>query len=209
MELEVEAKLVAPSAAALARLPGAAESLGYHLGEPERVMVVDHYLDTEDLNLHRAGWALRLRDLGTRKLLTLKERVPPRDGIAKRREYEQEVHWDEDSGWAIPQDVLEGRLRDLLHDSSLAPLFLVRQDRTLFPLAADTGEWCEVALDRVAWEAAAGTETAFEAELELYRGDETWLRKVAEELRAELGWEPGAVSKYERGLALAGLAPSA
>jgi len=48
--------------------------------------IYDTYLDTEDWRFHRAGFALRLRDVPGQAEATLKDLAPGSDGLRIRRE---------------------------------------------------------------------------------------------------------------------------
>lgn len=211
MSREIEAKLAAPDAAALASLPEAAHECGFHTGEVERVIVHDHYLDTEDLHLFRAGWALRLRDLGTRQLITLKSLTPPRAGIADREEHEEPVTWSPRAGWVIPSSALDGLPSRLAEGCPFGRLFTLRQDRAMFTLAGDQatpwgGFWCEASMDQVRWTAADGEPIeGFEAEFELKAGTLEQLRSCVTAISDYTGWPLAASSKFRRGLEAAGL----
>lgn len=202
--MEIEAKLEAPTEAALLALPEHLEAVGMSCGEAETQIALDHYLDTEDLAFRGAGWALRLRDVGSRKLLTLKALRPSSGGIAAREEHEAEVAWD--GSWHFPTDTLDGRVHALAGDAPLTELFALRQDRTQLHSAADDGLWVEVSLDRVRWESGDDQSTAFVAELELRQGETAQLVGLVRRLAEQTGWPPADWSKYEHGLRVAGLA---
>lgn len=212
MPLEIEAKLAAPSAAALAQLPGIAQSCGFLIGEPERSIVQDHYLDTGDLHLYRAGWALRLRDSGVRQLLTLKALTPPREGIATREEREELVEWRMEQGWSAAERGLDGEPSRLADGQPLDRLFTIRQDRSEFPLAGEQGSewegfWCAASMDLVRWSAADGLPSeAYEAEFELKQGSVEQLRSCVAQIAQAARWPAAHSSKFQRGLEAAGLA---
>jgi inorganic triphosphatase YgiF len=214
MTVEVEAKLAAPDAAALASLPEIALQAGFVTGEVERVIVHDHYLDTEDLHLYRADWALRLRDLGTRQILALKSLTPPRAGISEREEREEPVTWTPRTGWTIPASALDGLPSRLADGSPFQRLFTLRQDRSVFPLAGAEGTnwegfWCEASMDLVRWTARDGAPLeAYEAEFELKQGSVEQLRGCVQEIARRSGWNHASTSKFRRGLAAAGLTPT-
>lgn len=202
---EVEAKLVAPNAAELMQLPEHLRAMGFLTTEPERHIAIDHYLDTPDLDLFRAGWALRLRDVGTRKLLTLKALIQAQDGIARREEIEEEVDWDGTADWSFDDQTLEGRVKPLVGEKTLWLLFQMRQDRLQFHVATEEDLWVEASMDLIRWEGTHGTLEGFEAELEYQRGPEDALKSMALGLAERTGWEPADGSKFERGLVAAGL----
>lgn len=210
-ELEIEVKLVAPTADQLLSLPQHLEGLGISCAEPERQIARDHYLDTEDLTLYAVGWALRLRDLGTRKVLTMKALKPAgEDGLSKREEFEQDVAWAGGTAPVFSTQVLGGRVHELIEDEALQRLFFVRQDRLQFHAGgvvggAWDGLWVEASMDLVRWEQGDRYHEGFEAELELRGGSEEQLRELSQQLAKATGWHPAGGSKFERGLIVAEL----
>lgn len=212
MALEVEAKLAAPSAAALAGLPDIARACGFLVGEPERSIMQDHYLDTGDLHLYRAGWALRLRDTGVRQVLTMKALTPPHDGVAAREEREEPLEWRKEQGWGLPAAALRGEPTRLADGQPFDRLFTILQDRTEFPLAGELGSewegfWCATSMDLVRWSAADNRPSeAYEAEFELKQGSEEQLRSCVARIAQATGWPLAHSSKFQRGLEAAGLA---
>ncbi len=212
MALEVEAKLAAPSAVALARLPDLAQSCGFLVGEVERHIVHDHYLDTADLDLYRAGWALRIRDSGVRQRLTMKALTPPRAGIAAREERETLIEWTAQDGWELPTAALDGEPTRMAAGKPFQRLFSLQQERSIFPLAGDEGTheegfWCEASMDLVRWTSAGGEpREAYEAEFELKQGSEDQLRSCVAQILQVSGWKAATSSKFQRGLEAAGLA---
>ncbi|MHC4379573.1 MAG: CYTH domain-containing protein [Planctomycetota bacterium] len=203
---EIEAKLVAPTAAELMQLPEHLRALGFLTTEPERHVAIDHYLDTPDLDLFRAGWALRLRDTGTSKFLTLKALIPvAEDGVARREEIEEEVDWDGTADWSFDDQTLDGRVKPLVGDKTLWLLFQLRQDRLQFHVATEEDLWVEASMDLIRFEGTNGTLEGFEAELEYQKGPEEALEHMAQALQERTGWEIAEASKFERGLRAAGL----
>lgn len=202
--IEVEGRLEAPTEAALMAAPRLLAEVGMSCGDAEQSIALDHYLDTDDLAFRAAGWALRLRDAGTRKLLTLKALRPARDGLAVREEHEEAVAWD--GRWAFAPGVLGGRVARLADGAPLTRLFGLRQDRLQLHAADDNGLWVEASMDKVRWESEDVGSTAFMLELELREGTPAALAELLARFAAHSGWPPAAWSKYEHGLAVAGLA---
>lgn len=203
---EIEAKLVAPSADELLMLPEHIKALGFRISYIRRFVCLDHYLDTPDLDIFRGGWALRLRDKGGKQVLTMKALAPPsEDGIAKRKEIEQEVEWDGGVELDFDDGVLGGKLTPLVSDKTLWQLFHIRQDRMQFDIVTEDGLKLEASMDQVRWEGQDAIDLGFEVELELKAGSETDLRLLVQRLTDRTGWQPVAASKFERGLGVAGL----
>ncbi|MBL7009415.1 MAG: CYTH domain-containing protein [Planctomycetes bacterium] len=198
---EIEAKLDVPSPRDLDRAPGLIAELGYFVGEGERCLVVDHYLDTLDLDVYRAGWALRLRDRGTRQVLTLKAcEAVGADGLAVREEIEEEIEWAPDRAWAFDQTALGGRLPGLSLGKPLTELFELRQERRVYDLSDGEQLWVELSCDRVQWIRRDGLQSANTLELELKQGDLEGLRTLLRRLQRRTGWLPATWSKFEVGV---------
>jgi inorganic triphosphatase YgiF len=204
---EIEAKLIAPGRIQLCQFPAALEALGAFVSNPEHVHLVDHYLDTADLGLLAQGWALRVRDLGGSKLITLKSTRPEQDDISKREEIEEWLT-GEYKPWQFPESVLQGRVHALLKQATLQCLFSIEQERTVYSVIHQDRLQLEASCDVVTWQGEAGSEQAFVAELELKQGSEQQLRSFLLRLLESLNWKTALKSKFERGLEVAGLTQS-
>ena len=194
----------APNAGAVMALPGHLEAVGMSCGGPEQKILLDHYVDTADLAFRAAGWALRVRDMGARKLLGMKALRAAEEGLASREEHEQVIDWA--GVLEFPQDVLEGRVARIAGGEPLERLFAVRQDRTQLHAADEHGLWVEASMDCVRWDADGEAATAYIAELELREGTPDALRALLDRLLEQTGWPAAGWSKYEHGLRVAGLA---
>ncbi len=187
---EVEVKFEIPEGGSLDDFTRACAAVGLELGPPETVEVVDTYYDSPDLRLRAQGRALRLRVSGHRRILGWKSLTPADpDGISTREEEEFEMP--------------EGTPPSL--DPDLKPNFVVRQNRTRWQVQTGDGLRAEASWDTVTWEAKVGESADRVLELELKDGNPEHFRKVALGLGETLGWPTATWSKYERGLALAGL----
>jgi inorganic triphosphatase YgiF len=206
--LEIEAKLQAPNQLALHQLPAALDAEGFYVTDPGLVYSTDHYLDTEDLHLRAAGWALRVRDLGTRKLVTLKALRPVENGLAKREELEEQAPEELRTDWLFPSHTLGGKLQELLGCHELRRLFIVEQTRNIYTAIGQDGLQLEVSSDAVTWIGEGVEDKAFQVELELKKGNEDELRCLYLRLMESLGWTAAPESKYERGLRVVGLLAS-
>lgn len=203
--MEIEAKLQAPHHLALHQLPAALDAEGLYVTDPGLVYSTDHYLDTEDLHLRAAGWALRVRDLGTRKVVTLKALRPVEDGLAKREEFEEAAPGDLGSDWSFPCSTLDGRLKELVQGHELRRLFVVEQTRNVYSAIGPDNFHVEVSSDSITWQGEGAEDKAFQVEFELKQGTEDALRGLYLRVKEALGWDAAPESKYERGLRVVGL----
>lgn len=161
---------------------------------------VSTYFDTDDLRLQRERAALRVRQIGARRIQTLKLAPKAEEGVLARREWEREVDGD------VPdlRDIDDRHIRKILDDDvkhRLAPIFVAEIKRSTMPLELD-GSSIEFALDVGEIKTERGSVPVCEAELELKSGRIESVYKLAQELnkRVPLTIEP--LSKSERGYAL-------
>ena len=159
------------------------------------------YFDSEDLRLHAAGIALRLRHDGLARLLSVKADRVEHGGVQAARECEIACRARLPAVARIPDAALRARI-----DSALAGVALLRLHETDVRrrtfLVEARGAVVEVALDRGRIRAGDAAEPVCEVELELLAGDASALFDLAETLLGGLPAAPGQPSKAERGLAL-------
>ena len=200
-EIEFEVKFAAESATDLLRLPQNLKTLGWDLGDSSDVVMNDYYLDTPDLDLLQSGWAIRLRRATDQSKITLKSLAPCEDGVARREEYEEEINWDGSGSVAFPEDILDGRINDLVGEKTLWLLFQVEQSRTQY---ISTLNECtaELSLDAVRWIYNKRTMNGYTAELELVDGSEKDILETQASLLKDFDWKLSNQSKFEVGLDL-------
>jgi adenylate cyclase len=198
MPQEIEIKLALPvrQAPALRRHPLLAGVV------PQKQAVRNLYLDTPELDLRRAGLALRRRQIGKDWRLTVKQA-----GAASNAGLSRRLEWE----YALPPDRLDfapvdaPALRAQLEAAAprLLPIFRTDFVRQCWRLAAGACR-VEVALDLGCIRAGQARIRLHEVELELLEGDEAALQKLAARLAADLPLTPLSASKAARGYALAG-----
>jgi len=155
------------------------------------------YYDTQDQRLRRAGFTLRVREVGDRFVMTVKQR---QDGGLARFEREEALPsatLDREAlGRLLPPEVLDG-----LGDAPVLPLFSSRIEREMGTLDF-AGSTIEVALDRGRIVAGERSEAVAEIELELKRGSPAALYQLALELAGHAPLVPSGRTKSDRGFAL-------
>ncbi len=219
---EVEAKFSISDRDTFDRLCQLNELIGYRLEPAGIKQVRDHYLDTDDQAIMRAGYALRLRrkasvttpsrDLQSESVAeetltaTLKGLggADAASGIHQRAEHEVPVNNADPTTW--PDSSARDLALQLSGGQRLRELFSLSQERSLRLLYDDSSDdvrrVAELSLDTVA---PGGYESHpyFELEIELLdQGNEADLHALADELRTSWGLPPEPRSKFERGLAL-------
>src|SRR6516165_9267263 len=136
MAEEIELKLaVAPDRASQVRRLGILRQLAEKRGSTRQFSTV--YFDTPDQALSKRGIALRIRNVGRRRIQTIKLPAEGPGGLQIQRELETPVAGDRpDLG-----KIADPRLRHLFADTAvadgLAPMFATEFRRTAWPLRYD------------------------------------------------------------------------
>lgn len=200
--MEIEAKFAITSALSVQRLnklPLAPFTL-----RPAGVeRHVDTLLDTPSRTVTGSMHGLRIREVGERRVLTLKGPNRGAGGMHEREELEAEINGsppDDPREW--PQNIATRALA-LAGDAPLLPLFRVRVERRLWHARRGGRVIAEVALDAGEILACGRHEPIYELEVELKgAGTRADLDALCAALQANLPLVPEARSKLERGLAL-------
>ena len=194
--LEIEFKLeFEPGDGAAARL---VERFAGQAGVTEHLVSV--YFDTPELDLHKAGYSLRVRHIGKRRIQTIKAVGAQAAGLFVRPEWETEIKSD-----TPLLDSKSGPLLQLVGPDILARIercFVTDVNRTKYELQVD-GAKVELAIDVGQVRTDDKAEPLGEIELELADGSPAILFDLARSLNAETPLRLGIHSKSERGYALA------
>jgi inorganic triphosphatase YgiF len=161
--------------------------------------LVATYFDTPDLQLKKAGFALRIRKEGNKRVQTVKASDSSAAGLFVRGEWDRPVR-----GNKPVLDERAGPLGQMLDASviaRIAPIFLTDIERVSGPIE-EGGTLIEYAVD--CGEARAGTRgvALSELELELKHGSPRQLFDLARRLDEEVPLRLGVRSKSARGYAL-------
>jgi inorganic triphosphatase YgiF len=184
-----------PSASGLSVVPGATKEL------------TDTYYDTEDWRFYRAGYALRVRREGKGAEATMKSLTPAEGALRRRREISEPLKGNVKTPKGARGPVGE-RVRRLTGDRDLRPLFEARTRRRSFALHTErpSGKSVgEVALDET--EISGYGLSRVEVEMDSDAGLHHSVGEFVGRLRDALGLRPTEASKFEKGLAAAGLSP--
>lgn len=177
--------------------------------------LTDTYYDSPDWMIFRAGFALRLRQeragtTGEQTELTLKSLNAPRDGLARRTELTERVgSADLNAVLAVTSGIGE-RIRELIGDRPLAPLFKAntRRERQQLLEADSDLPLAEVDLDETSIEAPCGVSQQLKrVEVECLNATPEAIHPFVEQLREAAELTPAAQSKFRAGLSAAGLHP--
>ncbi|KQX18011.1 MULTISPECIES: CYTH and CHAD domain-containing protein [unclassified Sphingomonas] len=159
------------------------------------------YFDTPARHLDKAGYALRIRKEGGKRIQTVKAASSDAAGLFVRGEWERRVTTD-----APVFDDRSGPLSQLFEADLLArvePVFTTAIDRTEGPVDRPDGSRLEYAID--VGEVRAGTRSSAvcELELELKQGTPQLLFDLARTIGEQVPLRLGVLTKSERGYALA------
>ena len=190
--LEVELKLEVPEEAAAAL--GASEILS---GEPKVQNLHAIYFDTADHALAKAGFSLRIRRAGDKRIQTIKANGTAGVGLFVRPEWEMPVSDD------VPVLDHTTPLRAMLGDlaDEIAPLFEVNVERLTWIVHEGDAE-IELVLDGGEVISGARRDRICEIELELRQGASAPLFALARKIDAHVPLHLGVLSKSERGYRL-------
>ena len=204
MSLEIEAKFLVTGRGAYDRLRALTRIGGYTLLEGRMENVLDVYRDTTDRALLTAGYACRCRGRESGFLITVKSVAPPQNEVHRREELEVTIPEDAaPSAW--PESAARDKVLALIGRNPLEELFRLSQSRFVRPLAEREREVASASLDEVSVGTRGAVRKWHELEVELApAGTEEDLAAISGWLRDTLGLIPSTVSKFEKGLAIAG-----
>ncbi len=162
------------------------------------------YYDTPDLKLHARGVTLRVRRENGHWLQTVKVGGPMRAGLSAPIEAEATLDEAQPVLRHIPDKVLRHRVRSLIGDAPLAPVFETIIDRTQQSITAADGSEVEIAFDHGVVRAGGDEHKLCEVELELKSGSPDALAGLAQSIFVGLPIELAQQTKADRGYELIG-----
>jgi inorganic triphosphatase YgiF len=164
--------------------------------------LVSTYFDTPDRALQRRGVALRIRQIGDRRVQTLKMPYGEGGAVHAHRELETDIDGDTPQIHRIADDELREFLSQPEISQSLQPVFNTEFERTAVPVKLFDSE-IEVALDRGELGAGERRAALSEAELELKTGRRERLYELAIAFNEAIPVSLEAETKAARGYRLA------
>jgi inorganic triphosphatase YgiF len=160
------------------------------------------YFDTADGRLRAARYGLRVRDLGTRRIATLKGDARVEGGVYERDEWEVAIG-DDDRPESWPPSEARDRALALLAGAPLLPILTIRTLRRHIYVSRAGADVAEISLDDGTISAGGREQRFRELEIELLgetaRAD---LDALVALLRERYALAPEERSKLARGLAL-------
>ena len=167
------------------------EKKSFHLG--------NIYYDTPDMSLNQACVALRIREKNGHFYQTVKTKGTSVNGLTRRGEWEWPLESNKldfaglDKIWP---EVMEGE-----SPKDLQPLFATDFDRITWQISFE-GATVEAAVDYGFVKSGDARSLICELELELLKGDESVLQRIADILGQDIPLTPSDKSKAERGFEL-------
>ena len=196
---EIELKLVVTPADA-----DALEASGLLHGAPAIAKQISTYFDTPDRALSNAGFSLRIRRSGKKRIQTIKADGASAAGLFARAEWERPVKGDTPIlDYTTPIPTLLGGAVD-----AIGPVFEVHVERRTWIIDEDDAK-IELVLDRGAAVAGDRQSSFCEIELELKDGNLATLFALARRINAIVPVRLGVLTKAERGYGLSGQAVKA
>ncbi len=214
--IEIECKLIARDAAALAGVHQALREICARVRHLGREVIRDAYLETSDWRLYRAGYACRIRRTSRRApgraVLGLKSLRRPLGGVSMREERERTVpssRYRRGLPGALRREGgLGAKIFRILGGRKARVIFRVRNRRDTYAVRFGKRLRALVSLDDFTLSAGARRRRLAEVEIEMEQGSADELRKLARLLRRRLGLSTETRAKFKQGLELAGLTPS-
>jgi inorganic triphosphatase YgiF len=162
--------------------------------------LVSVYYDTPDHKLFNRNLALRVRQIGSKRIQTLKAQDSGVAGQTSREEWEREITSDQ----PVLDHVGDERLSDAIDEiragrRPLAPIFATHVRRTAWTLKLHDGSEVALALDEGEVKADGVSAPICEAEMELMSGAPESMFDLAAKLHGDIPFQLGNRSKSSRG----------
>ncbi|MBM3213096.1 CYTH domain-containing protein [Candidatus Poribacteria bacterium] len=176
----------------------------YHLGVISELHIIDRYMDTANMDILKAGYALRIREKDGECLVTLKGLGTAYGAIHQREEYEIEI----ESGKTL-QEWPDGKIRNVVSSfigpQTLVELFIIYQFRRIRSLKQKRRNIGYMSYDIVDIKLKDRIHRTYELEVELgQEGTMEDLKKIDVVFKS-YGLCPETKSKFERAMEIAGV----
>lgn len=199
---EVEAKFL-PDAQAWHTLPSLTTIGAFDLdSSPPLEVQRNRYFDSANFVLRQQHYGLRIREIGARRVATLKGPTAFVDGVHRRAEWEVDIGPD-DAITSWPAGEVRDRALALLAGAAVAEILTIATNRRRI-IARHAGVLvAEIALDDARIDAGGRSEQFHEIEAELLPGAAlAQFEALIAALRIRFTLQPSAVTKLARGMQL-------
>ncbi|BBB91244.1 MAG TPA: CYTH and CHAD domain-containing protein [Methylomusa anaerophila] len=201
IESELKLKITDPSCLPELLKSQLLQSLAQQPGRKETLDTT--YYDTRNHSLLNSRLSYRLRRHEENWTATIKADGSSDGGLHQRTEFNAVVHDPQPNIEPFADTPIGPRLKELLAEEELAPIFGTRFDRYIFDLVAADGSEIELAIDD--GEIVAGDSRQKLLELELKSGASLALIRLGAELAKHFPLLPEQHSKLYRAIQLAGI----
>ena len=201
--MEIEAKFRVEDDTIFTRLLNLPALGPFHL-KPDPQVEEQHntYFDTADQRLRAQHYGLRIRDLGTQRIVTLKGAGNVQGELHERDEWEIEIDGDNQPEHWPPSEVRD-RVLALADNAPLQPILTSHTKRQHIYASRDDVSIAEISLDEGSISAGGKAEPFRELEIELKDdGSREDLDRIITLLRDRFALIPEERSKLGRGIAL-------
>ncbi|NOK63155.1 MAG: CYTH and CHAD domain-containing protein [Chloroflexi bacterium AL-W] len=162
----------------------------------------NRYFDTADGRLRAQAYGLRIREIGDRRIVTLKGKGAVKDGLHQRDEWEVEIG-REDAPEHWPPGEVRDRVLQLLDGTALVTTLAINTSRQHIFASTTSGPVAEISLDVGTFIAGDVCEPFRECEVELLpEASREDFEQLVTELQCRFNLIPENRSKLARGLAL-------
>jgi inorganic triphosphatase YgiF len=204
MEVELKLTLAERDTEALRRHP---LLKAYALRQPQLQTMADIYFDTPGQDIRHSNAGLRVRQVGSDWIQTMKGGGSVEGGLHSRHEWESLVTGPQPDLAALrdlvdKNSVWASLLRTPAVEQGLAPIFKTSVQRMVWDLRLPQGDLVECVLDQGQLACGELFSPISELELELKSGDPVHLFDFALQLQEAIPMHIGTLSKAERGYAL-------
>lgn len=172
--------------------------------EPRTKNYETTYFDTEDQDLLKEGICYRIRQGGDKYEATIKGKGHSHEGLSQRLEWNRPLETNTPRLEVFNDLPLIKGILDRVGEKMLKPVFSTIFQRQILELHCEDGTIVELALDLGEIRAGDKTEPICELELELKKGQVETVLALGKKVALDYDLLPGNLSKFSRGLILAG-----
>ena len=195
--IEYEVKLTA-SRKILEKIEAEMDFVSWNITRLPPKKLISHYYDTEDLKLLFNNFAFRLREEGSKKMLTLKANGIMKGGVYVREEKEIELDHEDFLSKSFLKKHFP-QVYDLTKNDELNEVLEIVNERHPILLKKNNAE-LELDLDYLYFVKGRRKAEYYEIEIELKKGCSEHLIECSSILQTRFDLKQASASKYELGL---------